>query len=402
MRTNKKKVCIISFSPIYRDGRVLRQIEYLSPAYDLTVIGYGDAPQRWKDVSGVRWVQLVQPGANSKWHSRFHFAKTLAALMALRPLARLKPAIYRQWYWSQSPYFQALRYALEEPCDAYHANDWDALPVAAEASLQHQARLVLDLHEYAPLQMENRWFWKPFYTPAITHILKYYAPAVDFSITVSAPLAEHYRRQFHLEPEVVLNAPEPVADLPQHTLKPEHIRLVHHGLVVPHRHPEWMIQTLALLDSRYSLHLMLVNRESMHGQRLQRYAEQVAPGRVTFYDPVPPEQIVRRIADFDMGFVLIPANNFNYENSLPNKFFEVMAAGLACCIGPSPAMAELVKRYGFGCVAPSFEPQAVANLLNSLRVDQIESMRQAARRAATFLNARVEMNKLVSVYNRLL
>ncbi len=400
MQAHKKKVCIISFSPIYRDGRVLRQIEYLSAHYDLTVIGYGKPHPRWKDVPGVYWIQLIQSGATARTERRIFFVKTLSSLMALRPVARMQPAVYRHWYWHQPPYAQALRHALAERCDAYHANDWDALPVAAEAAQHHGARLVVDLHEYAPLQMENRWFWKPYYAPAITYFLEQYAPWVDLSTTVASPLAERYRQQFRLKPQVILNAPEPVAALPQHPLNPGEVHLIHHGVALAQRHPEWMVQTLALLDARYSLHFMLVNQESSFGQWLVRYAGQVAPGRVTFCDPVPPERIVSRIADFDMGLMLIPADTFNYKYCLPNKFFEVVAAGLACCVGPSPAMAELVNRYGFGCVAPSFEPRVVANLLNRLSIAQIEAMRQAARKASV-LNAQVEMTKLVMYYRRL-
>jgi hypothetical protein len=41
---SRPTICIISFSPIARDARVLRQIDYLAPHYDLAVLGHGASP----------------------------------------------------------------------------------------------------------------------------------------------------------------------------------------------------------------------------------------------------------------------------------------------------------------------------------------------------------------------
>ena len=52
---SRKRVCIISYSPIARDARVLRQIKYLGAHFDLTVIGYGARPSRFPD---IEWVEV--------------------------------------------------------------------------------------------------------------------------------------------------------------------------------------------------------------------------------------------------------------------------------------------------------------------------------------------------------
>ena len=50
-----KSICIISMSPVARDIRVLRQIKYLAPYYNLTVIGYGQPHPSWSNMDSIVW-----------------------------------------------------------------------------------------------------------------------------------------------------------------------------------------------------------------------------------------------------------------------------------------------------------------------------------------------------------
>ena len=398
MREAKKSICIISFSRIDADARVLRQIRFLSRDYEIAVIGYGDAPPAGHDGSPVRWLPTTYAPAG---------AGGVAAKLRRRALllgGRLRPANYDDWYWGQPQYRDALEKALASGCDAFHANDWNTLPVAAEAARRLNARLVFDAHEYAPLEFENRWAWRLAYSAMITHMLRRYAPQADATITVAPAIAERYRREFQLAPMVVLNAPDSV-QLPETKTAGvdfNNIRLIHHGAAIPDRRLEVMIRALALCDQRYTLHFMLTRNNAAYVRHLERLAEELAPGRVSFNPPVEPEEIVQRVSAYDMGFCFIAPTNYNYLVCLPNKFFEYIAAALPVCIGPSPSMSEIVRSYKLGCVAPSFEPGDLAAVLNGLSGEQMLSMREAARAAAKRINAACEMGKVVELYKRLL
>ena len=39
-----------------------------------------------------------------------------------------------------------------------------------------------------------------------------------------------------------------------------------------------------------------------------------------------------------------------------------LIVGLAVCIGPSPAMADVVRRYGVGVTAPTFDPRGALGI----------------------------------------
>ena len=79
----------------------------------------------------------------------------------------------------------------------------------------------------------------------------------------------------------------------------------------------------------------------------------------------------------------------------------LVAAGLAVCAGPSPEMVRLISEYGFGVVAPSFNPSEIAAELNRLTAKDISMMKFKALEARTVLNAEVEMGKLLSLYEQL-
>ena len=387
----RKRICILSFSPINRDARVLRQIKYLSKDYDLNVIGYGEPDPYWENVQNIKWHVLQMPV--SPWIEK------LKGLMLLT-LGRLKTSFYDRWYWRKGHHRLALDIATANKCDAYHANDWEALPVAAEASEKTNARLVFDAHEYAPLELENRWYWKPFFQQAIIYFIKKYASQVSASMTVAPLISIRYSKEFMLHPIVVFNTPEYVP-LPTRKADFAHIRLIHHGGAIRDRKLEGLIETIALCDSRYSLHFMLLNNDTSYSKHLKKLANELAPGRITFHHPVKPEEIVRRISEYDIGFYLLEPNSYNNIVALPNKFFDYILAGLAVCIGPSPSMVEIVRKYGLGCVAPSFNPHDVADLLNNLTGDQLSIMRLASQRAAQEINADKEMDKLLKLYDQL-
>lgn len=385
-------ICVISFSPIYRDARVLRQIRHLAPHYRLTVVGYGQPHRAWQNHPHLKWVVVTE--------ERRRLAKPLR--LALLLLARLQPTLYDDWYWQKSHHTLALTEALASGSQAYHANDWEALPVAAEAAKKTGARLIFDAHEYAPLEFEDVWFWRILHAPAINYFLRQYTPLIDASTTVAPMIATRYQQEFKLKPIVVLNAPDPVP-VPERDLDFDHIRLIHHGVADRKRCLETMIQTVAQCDPRFSLHFMLIETDPDYVSSLKKLADQLAPGRVTFHPAVTPENIVPQIADYDIGFYLLAfRQNYNNQMALPNKFFDFIAAGLAVCIGPSPAMAEIVRRYGLGCVAPTLDPHDVALVLNRLSAEQLVVMRRSARAAAKELNANHEMSKLVALYDQLL
>ena len=377
---SRPRIFIVSYSNIGRDARVLRQAEYLSRHFDVVLSGWGEPVTQFP---GVEWRGL--PSGRSR----------VQRLIGLAVLAagRIVPAAYRLWFRLRPGASEARAIAMAERCDVYYANDWLSLPAMADAAAHNGGALVLDAHEYSPLEWENSRPWRLFYRPLILRTLKRYAPRCAASITVSRPIAARYASEYPLEPIVVLNAPA-LPELP--SLRPvgETIRLIHHGSAIRERGLERMIDTVGLTRGNVHLDLMLVGNDAYVAE-LRQHAARVAPGRVNFVPPVPPREIASALQRYDLGFYLLDTEMYNHAMAMPNKIFDFLAAGLGVCIGPSPAMREIVEEFAFGVVCPSIEPSACAAVLDSLTPAQVERFKAGSHVARRSLNADVEMAKLV-------
>lgn len=385
----KKHVCIISLAlPIEVDPRTSRQAVYLARAYAVTLIGYGTPPADWHD---IHWRPVDRH--TSKLRTFFE--------LLLLILGRVSPPVYDLWFASRPRYKQALDYAVEANADVYHASDWATLALCVQAARQSNALVFFDADEYWPLENETSRAWRMFFSPLIAHTLHKYAGEIDAATTVSQPIAQRYKDEYNFDAAILLNVPD-YEEIPLRPIQAEQIRLMHHGASRRNRYLETMIEALAAVDQRFTLHLMLMPGDPGYLEYLQERAEKLVPGRVEFRPVVHPFEIVRTIADCDIGICLIPPTTYTYLMTLPNKLFEFLIAGMAVVNGPSPAMAEIVQQYQVGWVLPSFEAKELAAQLNALTVDEIEAARAKAREAAKILNAEVELGKLLVLYQKLL
>jgi len=387
----KKRIAILSFSMISQDARILRQIQYLSEPFSLTVVGYGQIGS-----SSPGGVQMFSVPPSSGWVKRIW--KWIVLIMG----RFLGDSLYEFWYWSEPGHQRALEYVIRSAPGAIHANDWNTLPIAVKSAAKTGAKIVLDLHEYAPLEWENRRFWNFFKRPMVEYFLREHIPRISASVTVNETIAEKYKNEYGFRPVTVMNIPKSGKIQTLRATDPQAIKLIHHGGAIRDRRLELMIQMIPYLDVRYSLHLILIEIHPGYVSDLKNLAIKLGAERIFFHPPVPPAEIVDRLGDFDMGVFLLPSINFNYTAALPNKFFDFISAGLSVCIGPSPEMAQLTNQFGFGMVTASIEPKEVAILLNRLTAKDIDRMKQRALEAGKVLNGDNEMSKLVRLYDQLL
>ena len=373
----KKKICIISLSKISSDGRVLRQIDYLSINYDLIVIGFGSCPEKYISQKHIEWHEIKLP-KNS-------FLRTTSTISSRLFQIPLFPTTH-----------QATKLALKTHCDAFLANNWDSLPTAAIASKKFHSILILDIHE-----SYDAWYWG-LNKGIISKIFKKFSKNVNASTTVVNALAQQHKK-FGFDPIIVRNIPNFDSEITNiNQTDPNKICLVSHGVASQARRTDLLIQSLALSDKRYELHLIITNHRSSYAEKLHKLAEAIAPNRVFFHQPVSPSDIVKEISKYDIGFFPLYPTNFNYSIALPNKFFEFIAAGLAVCIGPSPSMSEIIEQYNCGLIVPSFEPELFAETLNNTSAIKWDDLKMASFQARNDLNADVEMGKLLNIFNDLL
>lgn len=362
----RRTAVVLSFSDLARDPRVNRQIRFLRERYRVVAAGYAD-PR----VEGVEFVPVRLRG------------KSAAGRIA--SAVQLLTGRFERYYWRQHHVLDLAERLAGVRADVILANDIDTLPLALRVA--GDAPVVFDAHEYAPLEFEDRLFFRLFLQRYRTYLCRTYIPRTAGMATVCESIAAAYERDTGVRPVVVLNAPdyeplEPMARAPGDRT----IRLVHHGGANPSRELDRMIRMMDHLDERFTLDLLLV--EAGGGgyiAKLKRLAR--GNDRIRFLDPVPMRELPRFLNAYDVGIFILPPTNFNYRYALPNKLFEYIQARLAVAVSPAPEMARVVRATGCGVVSRDDSPRAMAEALRTLDLERILDYKRRAHEAAATLNA---------------
>ncbi len=388
MINEKKRLLILSFSNIAWDSRVLREIEFAAPHYQVDVIGFGD----WPGKPGVRFFPLAKTP-----RTRGYMAGYLAALLA----GRLSPAVYERFFWSKGEYGMAREIIRREKYDLIHANDWDALPVAVSAARQTGSRVLFDAHEYTVEQEADRPFWKATVAPLRDYFLRSYQECVTARVTVAEGIRDLYRQNYGWDMDLILNAPAytPAQFRP---VQPGQIHILHHGGAIPSRYLEDFVDLGGALDERFTLSLMLMPTNRSYYEMLCRRAAGKPGSRVQFLDPVPVSKMFEVLPRFDLGIPAMRVRQLNNFYCLPNKFFEFVMAGLGVVVTPLPSMQKIIEQHGIGAVSADQSWQSVARCLNGLSGEEINGFKQNALAFARQVNAGSEGEKLLQIYQKAL
>lgn len=373
------RLLIISFSELTSDARLQRQIDAFVDRDEVITAGWGRAP------AGVhRHIVLPQAPTGRRRQLRMLVESALLRLRAYRLID------------ATSPLHRAARRALRDVrADVVLANDIDAAPLAVDVAPPE--RIHVDLHEYFPGLHDDNPRWARLRGPYNAWLVRRYAGAAASTTTVAEEIAERYR-ELGLSPGVVTNASRK-RELPVRPVS-RPIRLVHSGVALRGRHLETMIEAVGLTSADVELTLHLMPNDAAYIDQLRARAAEIGP-RVRVLPPVPHAELVDTLSTHDVGIHILPATSTNHRLALPNKFFDFVQARLGVIVGPTPAMAGAVQRYGFGAVADGFRPEDVARVIDALTPEQVAAWKTAADAAADDLSAERQVRGWTTAVDRL-
>jgi len=369
-----KRVLIICYSPLHRDPRVSRQIETLAGHVTLVTAGYSEP-----NVSVEKHIQIL------KEKNKSFIKKSIAAIATLLGFIEIL-------YWTDSKK-RDLKNLLKvsDKLDWVIANDLETIGIAIAVCRKNHAKLIFDAHEYFPGYLQDNSWKLIFRRIRILKQCKSFLPKVDYFTVVSLGIKKLYEAQFNLKPVVITNATS-YKNLEPTFVSSDDIQLVHHGIAAPARKTELMIEMMNLLNSRFSLHLYLLETpdfEAYHNELIQRAIK--SKSKIIFHKIVDTESIPKEINKYDVGVYLLPHTNINHKYALPNKFFEFIQARLAIAIGPSVEMKVYVDRYQLGIVSEDFSIESFSNALNRLTTEKIMDFKMNSDLAANELCAEENM-----------
>jgi len=358
-----KRALVISYSNLKSDARVKRQISFLKKLeFDITVACYDSDDQELKVIK-------IKPPQLSLIRK-----VTSGTLLLMRRYSQAYQLLYGQ------------QLNLTQAFDLVIANDIEALPLAFQN--KNKAKVLFDAHEYAPRHFENKLSWRVFFQGFNKFFCSKYIPRVDGMMTIGEGIANEYELHYGVKPVIITNAPA-FYDIQPNPTNPKRIRLVHQGIANPSRKLELMFEMMEHLDERFTLDLMLmepIHRSNIiYLEKLKELAKKNL--RIQFVPPVTTDKIIPTLNQYDIGIVLIPPINFNYQNTLPNKFFECIQARIALAIGPIPEMKKITEKFDLGVVSKDFTAASLAHKIKSLSAEKINLFKKNTTHAANELNA---------------
>lgn len=357
--TELPSLLILSFSPIRSDPRVLKQVELFKEKYRVSTCAYGPAPDGVDE-------HFALPAESRGWPSdkvgliARQYSKVYNGLSAVRSARGLLP---------------------KGRFDIIVANDLNTLPLALE--LDPRFGVHSDLHEFAPREKDDNLKWRLFVAPFMRWLCSKYLGRAESVTTVSRGIADEYFKDYGIQTQVVTNA----APYAHKSVKPvgEKIRLIHSAAGQRYRKLETFVEAMRDAPEWLSLDMIVMPNEPDYVAELKQLAAGVPS--IRFRDPVPYNQLVAVLNEYDVSVVFLPPTNFNLKNALPNKFFEAVQARIGLIVGPSPAMVDLVKQHQLGAITSAFTAASLRETLHALTPEAIGEWKNAADLAANSLSS---------------
>ncbi|NCT94746.1 MAG: glycosyltransferase family 4 protein, partial [Chitinophagaceae bacterium] len=122
--------------------------------------------------------------------------------------------------------------------------------------------------------------------------------------------------------------------------------------------------------------------------------------RILLKQYIPPALLPAITRQAAFGLTLFTATGLNQYQSLANRFFDYMMAGIPQVCVDYPQYRAINDQYGFALLIPDTDTATIAAALNKLRTDTVlyERLSKKAREASCVLNWQQESKHLLQFY----
>lgn len=367
-----KTILVVVMSTITRDNRVLRQIQALKSDYRVVTIGFGSSPH----------------GASEHFSIPEHLP-----YLPLNPTA-LIPHVFGN-YRRSSQNTAAIRFVKklvhELAFDLAIVNDAAALPIIPFIDKP----VIIDMHEYAPLEMEHDWRFRIFLKRYNSWLCREHLSKATVVTTVSHGLANRYEVEFGVKVSVIYNARE-LCQIKVRESNSLNLRLVHTGLAAKARKLEVMIEAVSAIP-HISLDLYLVEAPYQIRTMKRLVKASHKTNNVRVLDPVEPEMIPELISGYDLALIYIASDTFSLRHSMPNKLFDSVQARVGIVSGPSDDMSGFCRKKKIGVSTSKFDSEQLETLLRTIELATVNEYKTNCDKVAREINSQAEARKLLLI-----
>ncbi len=399
----KADICMLVDNFATHDSRVVKEATSLSRAgWRVVLLAVGkDAPADLPMREVMDGITILRADVAPSSIDRLIW-KPLSYLLALIGLPLpLFMRTSRRWTRFGRSVNQLLR---QVDAQIYHAHDYPAL-VALDST---QRPVVYDAHELYFDRHDSHPRGLKAWLVARKHAMerqaeRQLAQHLAGFITVGDLLADQLARTLNVARPVVVKNAVDTRYMPPAVVTLDQGRLIGHaGIFLDDRHLEEMVAALDYLPD--DVRLMLIGDGHLRNRLLAQAQRSGTDERLIMLSMVAPDQVAPILAQVAVSLILIADQHLSYRYSLPNKFFESVAAGVPVISSAIPEVAALIRQHDLGIVIddPS-SPQAIAEaVLRAIEPQENQRLRANVEQARRVLNWEAEEAKLISLYQRLL
>ena len=375
----RARICLVTPAHLSYNPRLLKEADALHEAgYQVRVVAMGlDAVKAAWDarlMANRRWTLETFNACRDNFVGRINWLYGALRQRVLSQSSRLEqlPGGLERTYNRHFP--EMCRLAAAERADLFIAHNLPALPVAAFAARRWKSRLGFDAEDFHRGEIGGNSSGEIAQRRLVEAVEAKYIPQCQHLTAASGGIGDAYAKALGLrKPATILNV-FPLSERSGHTPADELRRercgegmsLYWYSQVIgSDRGLDDALLAVARLGSRVRLHLRGAWAQGYEQTFLTRCRELGINDRVHILPPAPPEQLVERAAQHDVGLALELGHTQNRRVAVTNKILNYFLAGLAIAATDVPGQRGIMETTsGAGFL---FRPGDVTTLSNQLQ-----------------------------------
>jgi glycosyltransferase involved in cell wall biosynthesis len=284
-------------------------------------------------------------------------------------------------------------FLLFHPTDAICAIDLDTIMPCYFASVLKGKIRIYDAHELFTEQKEI--VTRPRIQKLWLRVEKFALPKFKYGYSVNKFIAEEFERRYNVKYEVVKNMPV-LKPLPQDVKKDEKF-IIYQGAVNEGRSFETLIPAMREVESK----LIICGNGNFFEQAKKLIKKNKVGDKVELRGYVAPDELSRLTPTAHVAVTLFEKVGLNQYNSLSNRFFDYIMAGVPqVCVG-YPEYEAINDKYGIAYLIYNTDSSTIALALNNLLNDDVlhNTIRANCIKAREELNWNTEEKVLIRFYD---
>ncbi|MEO8886319.1 MAG: glycosyltransferase [Mucilaginibacter sp.] len=318
-----------------------------------------------------KWKAILVGGHPFKSPAVYFISRMIFALAKLKVM--FGPVLFYSELAIARASFFLIREAKKHKADIYIGHNLGALAATIKVAKKYHAKCGFDIEDYHRNETDNSTS-SPKYK-LTKYLENKYLVKADYVTASSPKITEAYAELYPAKhPVTLLNVfPKSPVNITRTANLTGPVKIIWFSQTIgTNRGIEDVLIALKILDNN-NLHLHLLgNADDAVKTEFAQLAGPAA-NNLYFHEPMPPDEIVGFITQFDIGLASEPGFSINNELALSNKIFTYMQAGLAIIASDTQAQQSFIQANpDIGTVYPKKDSGKLAEILTHYNLNRDE------------------------------